>query len=274
MAENNNRRAQNTTARISRYLESILKVNQELVAAKAGASASAPSAARQSTTAKGTGEASRLQRRKVTRKKRISGIKVGGAFGGVGVGAEVAETLRVGEAGGNPVPSLRALYERIGFCALQGEDEDGGTTSLPTSPSRSRVKQALVETGSHGERDGFSSTEHPGSIEADSFFSKDPFESMWSPGKHATTQRSEGRRAGKESTAGANNYSFAHSPSKKMVSVAERSPKVVRRLEALASQLEREKADVEQWYTTVVRRVSAIIEKQTSSVFYCVLCLE
>lgn len=163
----------------------------------------------------------------------------------------------MGRAGGDPVPSLTALYERIGFCAIQGEDVgDEGMQSLPTSPSRAIAvkthEEHGVETG--GERMYRQSL---------GFFHNDSPQIMGSPTRRTVGRKldigssgpSDGRgNHGKGN--GIKGYSFAHSPLAKVTSVAERSPEVLQRLEALASQLERERADVEQWYKEVVHRVS------------------
>ena len=66
-----------------------------------------------------------------------------------------------------------------------------------------------------------------------------------------------GARLGDDERNGIKGYSFAHSPIVRVTSVAERSPKVLKRLEALESQLERERAAMEQWYKNVVHRVGA-----------------
>ncbi|CAM9381165.1 unnamed protein product [Laminaria digitata] len=277
VVETNYLQAQSNTSRTSRYLDSILKVNQELVAGRTGAPPPPPSEARRSAPACGLEKPQGIRRKKSTRGKRVSGLglRAGGASEGVDVGAAVAEAFRVGRAGGDPVLSLQALYERIGFCALQEDHGDAGMLSLPTSPSRARGGETRKANGFQDEaEDGFleeeedfyPSTKRTGCVDASGFFSRNNVEVMGSPVPHTTVRHGDrgmlepsggggwelGR--GKESSTAAKGYSFAHSPRARPVSAAERSPKTARRLEALAAQLEREKADVEQWYRTVVNR--------------------
>ena len=188
------------------------------------------------------------------------------------MGAAVAETFRVGRAGGDPVLSLQALYERIGFCALQEEDGDAGMLSLPTSPSAAMGGEGRKENGFQAEEDGFQeeedlfpSTKRTGSAVASGFLPRNNVEVMGSPVPHTNVDKGMSEPGGggwdlgrgKGGSTAAQGYSFAHSPGARPASAAERSPKTARRLEALASQLEREKADLEQWYRTVVNRVSA-----------------
>ena len=280
VVETNYVQAQSNTSRTNRYLDSILKVNQELVATRtAGASPPPPSQARRSAPACGPEKPKGLRRKKNTREKCVPGQRAGAAPEGVDVGAAVAEAFRVGRAGGDPVLSLQALYERIGFSALQEEHGDAGTLSLPTSPSRYTGGEGRKENGFHGEEeeeeeeDGFQeeadfhpSTKRAESAGAKGFFAGNNVEAMGSPVPHVRRGdkgMSEpggggwdlGR--GKGSNTAAQGYSFARSPRARPASAAERLPKTAIRLEALASQLEREKADVEQWYRTVVNRVSA-----------------
>lgn len=278
VVETNYLQAQSNTSRTNRYLDSILKVNQELVATRtAGASPPPPSQARRSASACGPEKPRRLRRKKSTREKCVPGQRTGAAPEGVDVGAAVAEAFRVGRAGGDPVLSLQALYERIGFCALQEKHGDAGTLSLPTSPSRATGGEGRKENGFHGEEEeeGFQeeadfhpSTKRAGSAGAvnSGLCSRNNVEAMGSPVPHVRRGdrgMSESRGGGwdlgrgKGSSTAAHGYSFARSPRARPASAAERSPKTAIRLEALASQLEREKADVEQWYRTVVNRVSA-----------------
>lgn len=276
VVESNYLQARSNTIRTSRYLDSILKVNQELVAARTGAPPpSLLSEARRSALTCGTEKPKALRRKKGARGKHVTG---GAVSGGVDVGAAVAEAFRVGRAGGDPVLSLQALYERIGFCALQGEHGDEGTLSLPTSPSRGRGGEDRKGNGFEYEEENGFQDEEDFPTDANGFFPRNDVDVIESPGTHTNARRGDkgisgpeggggwdpGR--GKESGATSKGYSFAHSPGARPVSAAERSPKTAKRLEALASQLERERADVEQWYKTVVNRVSG------ASATWCFAC--
>lgn len=182
---------------------------------------------------------------------------------GVDVGAAVGEAVMVGRAGGDPVPSLTALYERIGFCAIQGEDgDDEGMQSLPTSPSRAVAGNAHKEFGVKNDDEGMYRQRLGDRAGVDGFFPNDSPKVLGSPTRWAAGRKLDIRRLGPSDGGGDHRkgngikgYSFAHSPLTKVTSVAERSPEVLKRLEALASQLERERADVEQWYKEVVHRV-------------------
>lgn len=279
VVETNYLQAQSNTSRTNRYLDNILKVNQELVATRtAGAPPPPPSRARRSAPACGPENPKGIRRKKGTREKCVPGQRGGAAPEGVDVGAAVAEAFRVGRAGGDPVLSLQALYERIGFCALQEEHGETGMLSLPTSPSRAmdgegRKGKCFQDEEEEEEEDGFQEEDvYPGtkkrteSAGANGFFARNHVEAMGSPVSHV--RRGDkgvsepggggwGLGKGKGGSTAAQGYSFANSPRARPVSAAERSPKTAKRLEALASQLEREKADVEQWYRTVVNRVSA-----------------
>lgn len=250
-AEAKHRRAQSATIRTSRYLDSVLKVNQELVATTSGMSEPQPSKAQLSRS-----RAPRAAWREEQNEHRHPAGRAGKMLEGVDVGAAVGEAVMVGRAGGDPVPSLTALYERIGFCAIQGEDgDDEGMQSLPTSPNRAGAGNAQNDDeGTYGRRlgdraefDGFprDSPEVPGSP------------TPWATGRQLDvgSPGPDDTRGGQVTGNGIKGYSFAHSPIARVTSVAEKSPKVLKRLEALASQLERERADVEQWYKDVVHRV-------------------
>lgn len=260
-AETKHRRAQSATIRTSRYLDSILKVNQEIVAATSGMHEPRPSPAL-------------LSRPRAHRATWRGGeknghgppsLRVGTTLGGVDVGAAVEEAVMVGRTGGDPVPTLTALYERIGFCAVQGEDgDDEGMRSLPTSPKRAVPGNTQREYGVQNQNnDEGMYRQRPGDrAGVDGFFPNDSPKELRSPTRWATGRKvdvgksgpSDGR-GGHGKGNGIKGYSFAHSPLTKVTSVAERSPEVLKRLEALASQLERERADVEQWYKEVVHRV-------------------
>lgn len=268
LAESNHRRARNASARTNRYLDSILKVNQDLVTARTGTSTTPPfpSTAKRSTSTHETREPSRLRRRKTDRKQQLQGPIEHDAVHGFDISTAVEEALRVGRAGGDPALSLQALYERIGFSALQAGGGDGGFNSLPTSPSRARAVRTFEEASLEDE-ERFSCTRWPRDIE-DSFFSKNRVESSWNPDPTASARRTSirgspkrnsgrGRGSREGGSPEANGYSFAHSPTSKPTSVAERSPDVVRRLEDMASQLERDREDMNQWYKTVVHRVGS-----------------
>eukprot|EP00903_Cladosiphon_okamuranus_P005561 g5537.t1 len=181
-------------------------------------------------------------------------------LGGVDVGAAVGEAVMVGRAGGDPVPSLTALYERIGFCAIQVEDGDdeGLHSSLPTSPSKAIADKSHEELGVQNDGEVVNRRCRRGG-----FFPDDSPRVMGSPTRWAAGRKLDLGSSGPidaEGEHGKGNgikgYSFAHSPLAKVTSVAKRSPEVLKRLEALASQLERERADVEQWYKEVVHRAS------------------
>lgn len=192
-------------------------------------------------------------------------LRVGATLGGVDVGAAVEEAVMVGRTGGDPVPTLTALYERIGFCAVQGEDgDDEGMQSLPTSPKRAVPGNTQREYGvQNRNNDEGMYRQRPGDrAGVDGFFPNDSPKELRSPTRWATGRKVDvGKsepsddRGGHGKGNGIKGYSFAHSPLTKVTSVAERSPEVLKRLEALASQLERERADVEQWYKEVVHRV-------------------
>lgn len=184
---------------------------------------------------------------------------------GVDVGAAVGNAVKVGRAGGDPVPSLTALYERIGFCAIQGEDgDDEGIQSLPTSPSRAGAGNRRKIDGVQNDGEMYRQ-QHEDRAGVDGFFPSDNPRVLGSPTRWPASRKldlgsprpSDGRGYQGKGT-GTKSYSFAHSPLTNLTSIAERSPEVLRRLEALASQLERERADLEQWYKKVVHRVGLV----------------
>lgn len=260
--ESKHRRAQNATIRTSRYLDSILTVNQELVVTTSGMPGPQPSLEQVVRKPRGP----RATRREEGNGHRPSAqrVVVGTTPGGVDVGAAVEEAVMVGRAGGDPIPSLTALYERIGFCAMQGEDDDAeGMQSLPTSPSRAAVGSIHKVYGIQSDDDEGMSCRWLGDrAQVDGFFPSDGAEVVGSPARWATGRKPDvgssapsGNRGDTGKGTGIKGYSFAHTPMTRMTSVGERSPKVMKRLEALASQLERERADVEQWYKSVVHRV-------------------
>lgn len=269
-AETKQRRAQSATTQTSRYLDSILSVNQELVATTAEASAPEASPERLFTrsTRKTTRPPSKPQEKPNVARSCSSPQRV---TEGVDVAAAVEEAFRVGRAGGNPVPFLTALYERIGFCAMQSEDEnERGTKSLPTSPSRAAVGKTHKNNGFQNSDDEElcrGRREEP--TGATRFFPRDEVPGSprrWAQGRHLDRSESgpdedreqHGSGDGIVSGGGAiKGYSFAHSPVVKVASLAERSPEVLKRLEALESQLQQERADVEKWYKKIVRKVGS-----------------
>lgn len=213
---------------------------------------------------------SRRRRKSVRKRPTSAGLRVNGGNGGFDVGPAVAEAFRVGRAGGDPIPTLQALYERIGFCALQEEYGPGGITSLPTSPSRVRPSINLREATRSGHYrragEGSSSGAHSGFVQAAKFFPRGRDSGQCSPEAFVPARRTESRRSGRGSRGGGRGtnvgnsaakagYSFARSPRAVPSSIAARSPEVVQRLEILAAQLERERSDVERWYKTMVHRV-------------------
>lgn len=266
-AESKHHRAKNTTIRISRYLDSILSVNQELVAAGTPSSL-APTARQPVPRARGD-----LQRKPSIRDGYFTPRQNPALEGdGIDIRAAVKEAFCVGRAGEDPVPSLTALYERIGFCAMQGKDgHHGGTPSLPTSPSRARVGNTVeahrFRDVHDGEDYGRQRTVEPTAVGG--FFAEDDTETSESSrrqasGHHADDGGSRPTNGGKYHGTGnafvgggvtTKGYSFANSSLARPTSAAQRSPEVVKRLETLASQLERERSDVEQWYKDVVHRV-------------------
>lgn len=54
------------------------------------------------------------------------------AGGIIDVGSAVGETFQVARSGGDPVPSLQALYERIGFSAIVHDQEEDGDEIMRT----------------------------------------------------------------------------------------------------------------------------------------------
>lgn len=276
VAEIHRRRAKAATARTDRYLEGVLQVNQDLVSASTGgrpahtatASTGPPTlsraAKRQSNNrhyrTKSTPRRKELDRWEVVQSSRPT------CAVDIDVGSAVGEMFNVARAGGDPVPSLQALYERIGFSAIMQEDalEEGGSTGfLPTSPrshQSPRGRSALEGTyGSSESGDGEKSL-RPRSQDStwgDRVFAGSGTESPRANSSSGPREGNDGRQAGSGLWRGDGEvgYSFAHSPQARAMSGAERWPKVVRRLEDLATQLERERLDVERWYKTVVHRV-------------------
>ncbi|CAN0304714.1 unnamed protein product [Ectocarpus sp. 12 AP-2014] len=287
-AESKHHRAKSTTIRISRYLDSILNVNQELVAA--GTPSSLTPTARQPVP-RALGE---LQRKRSIRDSCASPRQNSALEGdGIDIRAAVNEALGVGRTGGDPVPSLTALYERIGFSAIQGENRHhGGTPTLPTSPRRARVGNAAEAyrfRDVHGEEDcGRQGLVEPTAVGG--FFAEDDTEVLESSRRQASGHqvdngRSRPANGGKHHGTGnafvggevtTKGYSFAHSPLVRPTSAAERSPEVVKRLEALASQLESERSDVEQWYKDVVQRASpgTDADRDARSLTEAISCLQ
>lgn len=145
-----------------------------------------------------------------------------GTFEEVRLSTAVADALRAGRAGGDAVSLLEGLYERIGFSVLKKEEEENGFRTLPTSPNREKVRDIPEAASYRDEEEDFYSVVTPPPL---------------------NSRRHE--------------YSFAHLPTRRPVSIAERSPKLLRRLEGLASELNREKAEVQRRYKTIVQRVRA-----------------
>lgn len=274
-AETKHRRAQSISIRTSRYLDSILSVNQELVATTAGTPPPVASPQRlftESTRKTRRGPSEPQEELHVGSSSSSVQRVTDSAREGIDVGAAVEEAVRVGQAGGDPVPYLTALYERIGFCAIQGKDKsERGTHSLPTSPSRAAV-------GITHENNGFQNSDdeelfrrgRKEPTSAGRFFPQDSSEVLGSPRRWATGRHLDRGESGPSEGRGEHGsgngiiasgggaikgYSFAHSPVAKVSSLAERSPEVLERLEALESQLEQERAGVERWYKKIVRKV-------------------
>lgn len=251
-------------------MDSILSVNQELVATTAGASVplAPPEKLFTQSTRQMRGAPSEPQGEpKVGRSSSSAQRVTDKVLEGVDVAAAVEEAFRVGHAGGDPVPSLTALYERIGFCAIQGEDEnERGIQSLPTSPSRGIVHKK------NSDDEGMCHPRRQEPTGARTFFSsRDGSEVLESPRRWATGRHLDRDESGSSEDGGEHGpgngmtcgggaikgYSFAHSPLARVTSLAERSPEVLERLEALESQLEQEKAGVEKQYKKIVRKVGA-----------------
>ncbi|CAM9329480.1 unnamed protein product, partial [Scytosiphon promiscuus] len=272
-AETRHRRAQSITIQTSRYLESILNVNQELVTATAAKHSPLIPTMRQTASAHGMGSINEFQR-KPNNGYFVPRVVPQVDRNGVDVGAAVADVLLVGRAGGDAVPCLSALYERIGFCAMQGGGgNDGGIPSLPTSPSQVRVNHTLDQNalqdienkntrklhsnltrGTGGfflEEDGAGVRESPRRRLRD----RGPITLKGDaiPGHDRNKYGTGNEVIGMEATRG---YSFAHSPKARVASVAENSPDVLNRLEALALRLEEERGNAEKWYKDVVKRAS------------------
>lgn len=270
-AETKHRRAQRTTIRTSRYLDSILAVNQELVATTAGISTPLASPERLSSqsTRRTRRAPSEPQGEPNVRRSASTQRVTDTVLEGVDVGAAVEEAFRVGRAGGDPAPSLTALYERIGFCAIQGEDEnEGGIQSLPTSPSRAGVGKTHKDRGFQNNDEELYHRRLGEQTGAVRFSPRGGSEVLGSPRRWATSRHLDRGGSGPSDDSGDHatghgivssgaikGYSFAHSPVARVTSVAERSPEVLKRLEALESQLERERADMEKWYKSIVHRV-------------------
>lgn len=144
-----------------------------------------------------------------------------GTFEDVRLSTAVADALRAGKAGANPVSLLEELYERIGFSVLNRHEEEGkGFRSLPTSPKREKARDIPEARNFRDE-------------EVDYY-------GVVTPPRLNSSRRE---------------YSFAHSPTRRPVSIAERSPNLLRRLENFESQLNKEKTEVQRRYKTIVQRV-------------------
>lgn len=280
VAEIHHQRASAATARTNRYLEGILQVNQDLVSARTGGGSShtapastgppAPThaAKRQSNRhgrTKSTFSRIDLDRGEVVESNRPTcpvDVDVGSAVGGV---------LNIARAGGDPVPFLQALYERIGFSAIMQEDamvEGSPFDFLPTSPQYQQTPRghATLEGADRFSESGDSKEpfqpQGQDSMQGGVFFagtgpSAGQFESTRGTSAEGRQDRNDGCPTGSglwqgDGEAG---YSFAHSPRARAISGVQQWPRVVRRLEDLAELLEREKSDVERWYKTVVDKV-------------------
>lgn len=214
--ERNCRQVQEASARTRRYLKDILRVNQELVMRKT------ETFEQPRLTAKRTTRQGRGQPRKPLPTNVQKNCPESGTFENVRLSKAVADALRVGEAGGNPVSLLEALYERIGFSVLNREEEAKGFRSLPTSPKREKARD-IPEAGSFRDEE-------------------EDYYGVVTPPRLNSSRRQ---------------YSFAHSPTRRPMSIAERSPKLLRRLEDFESQLNKEKTEVQSRYKTIVERVRA-----------------
>lgn len=208
----------------------------------------------------------------------------------VDVGAAVADVCAVGRAGGDAVPYLTALYERIGFCAIQGEDgNDGGKQNLPTSPTRARVRQTLGEHVLQEVGEKKTSMTRRSPTKRTGGFFEEGGAGDWGSSKRRASGRAtmslkgyarpseDGKEyeTGNEAVGGeaTKGYSFANTPKARVTSVAERSPEVLTRLEALESQLEEERGNAEKWYKNVVNRVCATLALSHSVEVYFEVCV-
>lgn len=262
------RRAQSTTTRMNRYLDSILQVNQELVATIPGNSKHLPPPTRLIKPSVKRSSTPRGPEREEVNEHRSSALRLRTTvLDEVDVGAAVVDAILVGRAGGDPIPSLTALYERLGFCAIQGEDEHNLVPSLPTSPSRAAVAGTFPKANSFEDDDEETFRRRPEGPETPRGFLSRGGDEVLAASRQCATGRNfdkDRARLGDDGERdGIKGYSFAHSPIARATSVAERSPKVLRRLEALESQLERERAAMEQLYKKMVHRVG------TASCFTC-----
>lgn len=284
------RHAQAATARASHYLASLLQVNEVLVMTM-GTNGRPPTHAStvttngQSTTGMrvSRGQPSRLRQRRAAETRYKSHERQNSTLDGVDIGSAVEEICRVARAGRDPIPSLQALYERLGFNTFKSEyaaEAVGGAAiarSLPTSPRGRLHRRNSFECGnrSSGEHDGdtgsrprsrpdFDGTPHAANTSRSS--AEGPSGAMRSPGMRSGVSLQGGnKRAGSRGQvqgetgyfgeAECAQYSFAHFPRARALSVPKQCPTVVRRLEDLAVQLERERSDVERWYRAVVERV-------------------
>lgn len=263
-------------------MDSILSVNQELVKTTIGNTSPPDPPTRHTASARGIATPSGLQRKPSNDRVPRVWTKVEG--NGVDVGTAVAHACTVGRAGGDAVPYLTALYERIGFCAMQDENgNDGGAQSLPTSPSRASARHALDQHVLQGVGDRKARSMHPNLANgAGGFFHEENgarvLGSQRRRGSDRTTISSKtdprpsdgGRHHGTDNDAvggeATKAYSFASSPKVhvRTTSIAEKTPQILNRLEDLASQLEEERGNAEKRYKDVVTRVRVTLALLTS----------
>lgn len=258
--------------RTSRYLDGILKVNQELVATRSLVSPPLPSDVKRPNSAHTIRRSTRRRRRRgKTHGSCNRSARVGEQTWMLDISSAVTEVLKATGRGRDPLPLLQALYERIGFGALLKENGDGCFESFPTSPSAAKVCEPLNEANFSNQESDVSTDEWcSASSQTRHRRQNNGAQAGSTPSRHPVT-RATGCRApekdGSEVASGictsgkavSQGYSFAHSPQTRSVSVAERSPNIVGRLEALASQLQVERMEVEQWYKKMVKGVSAAI---------------
>ena len=270
-AERRCRQARDTSSRISRYLDNILRVNEELVMRTTKRSIPPRSAGQRPTPRQGRGGQDKPERANGPKNSPL-GRREGGILGELHLGAAVEDALRAGWARGDPVHFLEALYERIGFSVMQREGEASGTHSLPTSPSRDRERDKGREKDrermiSQVEGEGPYNVKPVVSGGDNGFFLRECMDRNFLAGAQPASQLKEikrtvrdedgvGNRIREGRSPGKPRYSFGRSPHRRAVSSAEGSPMMLRRLEDLVTQLERERVDVERGYKTVVQRVS------------------
>lgn len=257
-------RAQAETARVHRYVNSVLQVNENLVGSlqdeqveKATETNALLVRARQTKASTRTRGKPRARRRNVRHPDREENEW---QCASIDTSAAVRQVLEAARAGGNPVRHLQALYERIGFCALKG----GGAYDavvLPTSSTNYKPRNDDMLGEEKEAKCSSRSTRTSTSAMCCRFEEGYPHRMPSSALRQHSKRRSEGvRDKGSRKACIRDGWvlpasSFAHSPPPRRMSGAEKWPQVAQRLEALAEKLEREKVEVERWYKTVVHNV-------------------